>query len=101
MAITAEQCQAARILTHVDRALLARTTGVPLERIADFEASGSIEPLDDISRLQAGLEKLGARFIGEDAAGGAGVRLRFSTDQARRISAWETEGGRAAEDDIP
>lgn len=101
MAITPEQCRAARILTQVDRALLAHTTGVPLERIADFETSGLIEPLDDMSRLQAGLERLGAKFIGNDAAGGVGVRLRFDADQTRRISAWESEGGRAAEDDVP
>lgn len=100
MTITPEQCGAARILTHVDRDLLATASGVPAPAIAAFEESEAPLAAGDLERVRQALERLGADFIPEDEMGGAGVRLRFDAGQARQISAWEEEGGTAADDDV-
>ncbi|WEX10721.1 XRE family transcriptional regulator [Chelativorans sp. AA-79] len=100
MTITSEQCLAARILARVDRPLLSSASGVPVAAIARFEKTRVPLPPEDLGRLQRALARLGADFIPEDAAGGLGVRLRFDADLSRRISAWESEGGLPAEDDV-
>ncbi|WP_163266898.1 XRE family transcriptional regulator [Chelativorans alearense] len=101
MTITSEQCLAARILTRVDRPLLSSASGVPIAVIAQFEKFGALPSAEDLERLKRELENLGANFIPEDAAGGLGVRRRFGADLSRHISVWESEGGLAAEDDVP
>ncbi|WP_159589680.1 XRE family transcriptional regulator [Chelativorans xinjiangense] len=101
MTITSEQCLAARILTHVDRSLLSATSGVAVAVIARFERFSALPSAEDMERLRHGLERLGADFIGEDAFGGRGVRLRFDAEMSKRISAWEDEGGLSGEDDVP
>jgi len=100
MTITGQQCRAARILAGVDMALLADTSGVATDAIASFEDDGT-PPTVGVEALRHALERLGIEFILEDDTGGAGVRLKFDSAQNRRISAWEAEGGAAAEDDIP
>lgn len=101
MSISCDQCLAARILVHVDRSLLARESGIPVDVIEHFEKTGKIPPGSDIDELESALERLGALFIPEDDEGGAGVRLRFARDESRRISAWEGEGGASGDDDVP
>lgn len=100
MMISPQQCRAARILTHVDRPLLAATSGVSPEAILSFERTGRNLSNADMLAVRRALEGLGAEFIPEDAVGGAGVRLRFDADQSRRISDWEAEGGAAGDDDV-
>ena len=57
-----------------------------------------------LDALKDALESLGAVFIADDEAAGAGtgvgVRLKFSAEKARRIDTWEGEGGPAYEDDV-
>lgn len=98
--ITASQCRAARALTEISRDMLAERSGVDAEAIAGFERK--IAELDDTSilRLQQALEAMGALFIPENG-GGIGVRLKFTSSEARRILTLENEGGQTGEDEIP
>lgn len=99
--ISPQQCRAARIHIQVDRPLLATASGVSAQTILSFERSGRSLPDAGVLALRQALERLGAEFICEDAAGGAAVRLRFNADQSRSISDWEAEGGRVGDDDVP
>jgi len=100
MPFTPELCQAARVLTKVDQAVLAEQAGVPVDVVASFESGIAVPETKILASLQAALEALGAVFLPEGEAG-AGVRLKFDTAESKRIEGWESEGGSAAEDDVP
>ncbi len=97
------QIAAARALVGVSREKLARRCQLTPEAIARLEASGPdpIAPCGELTVARTELEALGAIFIDEQGADGAGVRLRFSRAQTRAVGAWEDEGGVPADDDIP
>ncbi|MBN7758867.1 XRE family transcriptional regulator [Nitratireductor aquimarinus] len=101
MSITPEQCRAARAMTRVSREVLANAANVPIFVIEQYEQMLS-EPDDaQLESIETALETLGAEFIDEDRYGGAGVRLRFDATLSRSMSDWESEGGRAADNDVP
>jgi len=97
--LTGPLCRAGRALVEISRDNLAKLSKVDASVIEDFERKID-KPSDEvIDKLQAALEELGAVFIPEDERG-AGVRLKFTTSEAKRIAVLEGEGGIVAPDDV-
>ncbi|MEW9807074.1 XRE family transcriptional regulator [Mesorhizobium sp. ZMM04-5] len=98
--LTGSLCRAARALVEVSRAQLSAFSGVDEAAIEGFERKVSTPGASDIADLTAALEELGATFIPEDSRG-AGVRLKFTASERRRLQTLEGEGGIARADDVP
>ena len=98
--LTAPLCRAARALVEISRDQLARASGVEATAIEAFERRIATPDDATLSRLKDALQDLGAVFIPEDARG-AGVRLKFTESERRRLSTLEGEGGIVAADDVP
>jgi hypothetical protein len=98
--LTGPLCQAARALVEVSRAQLSAFSGVGESMIEGFERKVATPGASEIGRLKAALEELGAAFIPEDSRG-AGVRLKFTASERRRLQTLEGEGGIARADDVP
>lgn len=98
--LTGPLSRAARALVELTREQLAGQCGLDAEAIGFFERG--LRELDAAgkARLQSALEAAGAVFIPENG-GGAGVRLKFTRSEARRIAVLEGEGGIVANDDVP
>lgn len=99
-ALSGAQCRAGRALTGVSRAVLSDMSGVDEAAICDFERKIAAPGKDVRARLRLALETHGAVFLGDDAHGGRGVRLKFTSAETARIDRLENEGGPAGEDDI-
>lgn len=98
--LTGPLSRAARALVELTREQLAKECGLDADAIACFERGlGDLESYHK-GRLKASLEAAGAVFIPENG-GGAGVRLKFTRSEAKRIAVLEGEGGITASDDVP
>lgn len=98
--LTGPLCRAARALVEIDLPGLASASGVDAAAIDAFERGLGEPGGEAIGRLEAALEELGAAFIPEDARG-AGVRLKFTASERRRLQTLEGEGGIVRADDVP
>jgi hypothetical protein len=98
--ITGPQCRAARALVEVSRAKLAFRSEVDESVIEIFERMIERPGPDVIAALEKALQDLGAVFI-EENGGGIGVRLKFTSSDAKRIARLEGEGGIVASDTVP
>ena len=95
--LTGRLLAAGRALTGVSQNELATAAGVPLE-----ESSGAAWIPDNESQaLSRALETFGVVIVPEGDGMGAGVRLKFTRQDARQIGRLETEGGVARSDDVP
>ena len=75
MAITRDQCRAARALLEWTQDRLADASSVSKKTVVDFE-SGKRTPYDrTIVDIESSLERAGIEFIPENG-GGAGVRFK-------------------------
>jgi DNA-binding XRE family transcriptional regulator len=75
MAITRDQCRAARALLNWTQDRLAQTASVSKKTLADFEA-GNRDPYErTLTDIQKALEAAGIEFIAENG-GGSGLRFR-------------------------
>jgi transcriptional regulator with XRE-family HTH domain len=101
--ITGRLILAARALAGINRAHLASASGVSIEALERFEASGSawLPTGSDAEALVQTLENFGALFIGEHDGLGAGVRLKFTRDDVKQLARLENEGGTVRDDDVP
>ena len=101
--ITGGQIMAARALTGISQAKLVVRAKVQPSTLRRLEARGTLanDPDENLVKIRRALEELGAVFIDEKDGAGAGVRLKFGRSQTRAIDRWESEGGAAAEDDVP
>jgi transcriptional regulator with XRE-family HTH domain len=100
MKITGPLCRAARAIVEISREKLALRSGVEEAAIEGFERRIAGLAPADADRLKRALEDLGAVFIPEDDRG-AGVRLKFTESERRRIQTLEAEGGIVRSDDVP
>lgn len=98
--ITGSQCRAARALVEISRSKLAGRTGVSEATIEQFEHTAGMPSPEDVNAIMGALEELGAVFITENG-GGIGVRLKFSSLEAKQIARLEAEGGVVANDRVP
>ncbi len=99
--LTGPLCKAARALVQVSRAKLARRAGVPRNVLESFERALHTPDSTSLAKLQATLEELGAVFIPEEGANGAGVRLKFSRSITDRLRVLVDEGGPSSTDAVP
>lgn len=98
--LTGPLCRAARALVEISRARLALISGVEEGKIEAFERKIDRPDDETIRQLKTALEELGAVFIPEDTRG-AGVRIKFTESERRRIATLESEGGIVRQDDVP
>jgi hypothetical protein len=98
--ITGPQCRAGRALVEISRTWLASRSGVDEVVIEHFERKIEEPELSVVADLEAALQDLGAVFIRENS-GGLGVRLKFTSSDARQIARLEDEGGVVAGDWVP
>jgi transcriptional regulator with XRE-family HTH domain len=79
MAMTRDQCRAARALLNWTQDRLAEAASVSKKTLADFEA-GNRDPYErTLADIQKALEGAGIEFISENG-GGAGLRFRNRTE---------------------
>jgi transcriptional regulator with XRE-family HTH domain len=89
-------------LTGVSQRELASAAGISMEMLHHLESSGAAWVSDEESpTLVRALETFGILIIAEADGMGAGVRLKFTRQDARQISRLENEGGRPRSDDVP
>ncbi|MFH1796920.1 MAG: XRE family transcriptional regulator [Pseudomonadota bacterium] len=98
--LTGPLSRAARALVELTREQLAAQCRLDAEAIRAFERGLGELDASQKAGLKAALEAAGAVFIPENG-GGAGVRLKFSRSETKRIAVLESEGGIAADDDVP
>lgn len=98
--IPGSQCRAARALVQVSLAKLAKRSGIAEPVIAQFEGNSAQPSAPEIAAITEALEELGAAFLGEDGQG-IGVRLKFTSADAKQIARLEGEGGIIASDRVP
>lgn len=99
MAISGTQCRAGRALAELSRDMLAKLARVDAEVIEHFERKLGKPDAAAVDAIAAALETAGVVFIPENG-GGAGVRLKFTASEARRIATLENEGGNVGLDDV-
>lgn len=100
--LTGRLVAAGRALTGVSQSELATAAGIPLEILRPLESSGAAWIPDNESQaLGRALETFGAVIVPEGDGMGAGVRLKFTRQDARQIGRLETEGGVVRSDDVP
>ena len=99
--ITGPLCRAARALVQVSRSKLASRTNIHEDTIEMFERGLETPDASTLTVLQDTLEELGAVFIPEEGANGAGVRLKFSSSVTDRLRVLVDEGGPSSPDAIP
>lgn len=101
--ITGRIVAAGRTLAGIGREDFARVAGIPVERIALFEASGSawLPTAADAEAVTRALDHFGIVVVVEDDNMGAGVRLKFTRRDVGQIMRLEGEGGIVASDDAP
>jgi len=97
--LTGPQCRAARALIEWSVDQVSRRSGVDAASIEEFEAKLADPGEEAQRRLCRALEEGGAVLIPENG-GGVGVRLKYARRDVRGVNKWESEGGRAGEDDI-
>jgi DNA-binding transcriptional regulator YiaG len=79
--LSSAQCRAARALLEVTQPELAKSAGLGLSTIVDFERSRRRISQEALEAIKNALQDMGICFIAENG-GGAGVRLRTATSQS-------------------
>lgn len=99
--MTGRLIAAGRALTGVSLDDLADITGIASETLRLMEASGSawLHSENDAISITRGLEHFGIVILYESDGLGAGVRLKFTRQDAKQIGRLETEGGIVSSDD--
>jgi hypothetical protein len=100
--LTGRLIAAGRALTGVSQSELATAAGIPSETLRLLESSGApwVQP-DESEAVSRALEAFGVVIVPEGDGMGAGVRLKFTRQDARQIGRLETEGGVTHSDDVP
>ena len=101
--ITGRIIAAGRALAGIGQEDFADIAGIPIEKLALLEASGSawLQPKDDVDAIMRALEHFGVVVIGEDDNMGAGGRKKFPRRDVGQIMRLEGEGGIVGSDDAP
>ncbi|WP_085028863.1 hypothetical protein [Ensifer aridi] len=94
-------CNAARALVQVSRSTLASRSNIRKDVIEMFERGVHTPDDSTLAILKITLEELGAVFIPDEGANGAGVRLKFSRSVTDRLRTLVNEGGPSSSDAVP
>jgi len=99
--MTGRLIAAARALTGISLDDFATAAGLPSEALQRMEANGSawLHSESDAKAVRRGLDHFGVIVIDEADGLGAGVRLKFTRQDARQIARLEGEGGIVGSDD--
>ncbi len=94
---------AARALSGISQAHLAKAAGLDAETLREMEAMGSawIRSPEDTEKVRRGLDHFGVVILDEEDGMGAGVRLKFTRSDVRQLTRLESEGGAIGSDDAP
>jgi transcriptional regulator with XRE-family HTH domain len=76
--MTAAQCRAARAILDMTQPELARSAGLGLSTVVDFERNRRHVSEEVVEVIRRALQRAGVEFIAENG-GGPGVRLRKRT----------------------
>lgn len=98
---TGPLCKAARALVQVSRSTLASRSNIGKDVIEKFERGVHTPDDSTLTTLKTTLEGLGAVFIPDEGANGAGVRLKFSRSVTDRLRTLVNEGGPSSSDAVP
>jgi hypothetical protein len=98
--VSGPQVAAARALVGLTPGKFAALCGLSVPELQALE-EGDDASKDRLEAVRGVLEGLGAVFLDERDGLGVGVRLKFGRVPTRAIKVWESEGGVAADDDIP
>jgi hypothetical protein len=102
MKVSGRQVAAARALTGISRAVLAKAWGIPVAEMGRIEAGGSAAlAAADAEQAVRVLDNFGAVLVPEGDGLGAGVRLKFMRLDVKQIGRMESEGGNVGDDDVP
>jgi hypothetical protein len=101
--VTGRIVAAGRALAGIGPEDLARAAGIPVQRLAQLEASGSarLPTEQDVGAILRAFDHVGVVVIAEDDHMGAGVRLKFTRGDVQQIMRLEGEGGIVGSDDAP
>ncbi|MCS3731539.1 XRE family transcriptional regulator [Bradyrhizobium betae] len=99
--MTGRLIAAARALTGISVDDFATAAGLPQEVLQQMEANGSawLHSESDAKAVRRGFDHFGVIAIDESDGFGAGVRLKFTRQDARQIARLEGEGGIVGSDD--
>ena len=81
MAVTSQQCRAARILLQWSEAELAAAAKIEVGAVVGLERDGELSDQEVLERVAAALERAGIAFLEDGASspsGGPGLRFRSS-----------------------
>jgi len=94
---------AARALASVSQADFAAAAGLPVETVREMEANGSawLHSEQDVEAVIRAFQHFGVIAIDESDGMGAGVRLKFTRQDVKRLARLEGEGGIVGADDAP
>jgi hypothetical protein len=101
--LTGRLIAAARVLAGVSQSDFAAAVGIEVDDLCRVESAGSawVPHDDDVPALMSGLAIFGIVIVDESDGMGAGVRLKFSREDVKRLGILEGEGGLIASDDAP
>jgi hypothetical protein len=101
--VTGRIVAAGRALTGIGLEDFAEIAGMPADKLALLEASGSaLLPSEyDVGAILRAFAHIGVVVVAEDDHMGAGVRLKFTRKDVRQIMRLEGEGGVVGSDDAP
>lgn len=101
--ITGRVVSAGRALAGIGRKDFAKAAGLPFTRVTAIEATGSawLRSAAERAAILRAFDHFGVVLIGEDGNMGAGVRLKFTRQDAGQIARLEGEGGIVGADDAP
>jgi DNA-binding transcriptional regulator YiaG len=72
-----EQCRAARAWLGLSQDDLASAARVSNSTLRDFEAGRRVPIANNLTAIQAVLEKAGIEFVGDEDSGASGIMSRF------------------------
>ena len=101
--VTGRLIAAGRALVEVGREDFAKAAGLSVEALTLLEAGGSawVDSEDDAEAIVRAFDTFGIVIVDEADGLGAGVRLKFTRQDAKQIVRLETEGGMSRPDDAP
>ncbi|PHZ83503.1 transcriptional regulator [Paremcibacter congregatus] len=76
--MTAAQCRAARALLNMSQGGLAKSAGVAVKTLSDFEKGARTPRSGNLAAIKQAIEAAGIIFLakGETTTGGLGLRLK-------------------------
>lgn len=94
---------AARGLAGISEKHFSDAAGISVEALRVMESGGSafVRSEQDVAAICRAMDHFGVMMVEESDGMGAGVRLKFTRQDARQMARMEGEGGIVGSDDAP